>query len=51
MLLLKLTKEIIAFIIYQDECGQIFHFHHPHRFHTQLRVFQATQTFDIFLRQ
>ena len=51
VLLLELAKEVVAFVVNQHKRGQIFDFHHPYRFHAQLRILQAAQTFHILLRQ
>ena len=34
-----LFKEVIAFIIYEDKCREIFYFNFPNGFHSQFRIF------------
>lgn len=41
MLMLELAEEVIAFIVDQHKRRQVIDFHHPHRFHPQLRILKA----------
>ena len=51
LLTVDLLEEIIALVIDQNECREVFHFDFVDRFHAQFWVFHAFQTLDAFLRQ
>ena len=47
----ELFKEVIAFIIHQDECREVLHFDFPDGFHAEFRILYALNRFDILLCQ
>ena len=46
-----MLEEIVAFVVHQDKCREVFHFNFPDGFHPQLRVFHALDALDVVLRK
>ena len=45
---LELFEEVIALVIDQDECREIFHFNFVNRFHTEFRILNTLNAADSF---
>ena len=43
---LQLLEEVIAFIIYEDECREVFYGNLPDSLHTELRILYALDALD-----
>lgn len=46
-----LFEEIVALVVYQDECGEVFHFDLPDSLHAQFGIFHTFDALDIVLSQ
>ena len=44
-------EEVVAFIIHEDESGEVFHFDAPDGFHAKFGVFEYLDFFDMVLRE
>ena len=47
----QLFEEVIALVIYQDECREVLYFNLPDSFHTQFGIFYALDALDVVLCQ
>ena len=47
----QLFEEIIAFVVYQDEGREVFHFNLPNRLHAEFGIFHALDGLDVVLRE
>ena len=46
-----LFEEIVALVVNQDECGEVFHFDLPDSLHAQFGIFHTFDALDIVLSQ
>ena len=46
-----LLEEVIALVVHQDECGEVFYFDLPDGFHAQFGELYAFDVLDVVLRQ
>ena len=47
----QLLEEVVALVINQDECREVFNVNLPHSLHTQFRIFYALDALDRALRE
>ena len=48
---LQLFEEVVALVVYEDECGEILNGDLPYCLHAQLRIFHTLDALDAALRQ
>ena len=46
---LELLEEVIALVIYEDECREVFHLNLPDGFHSEFWVFDTLDALDVIL--
>ena len=46
---LQLLKEVVALVIHQNECGEVFHINLPHGLHAQFGIFHTLDALDAAL--
>ena len=46
---LKHLEEVVALVVNQDECGEVFDFNLPNRFHSEFGVFDKLDFLDVSL--
>ena len=48
---LQLFEEVVALVVYEDECGEILNGDFPNSLHTQFGIFHTLDALDAALRQ
>ena len=46
---LELLEEVVALIVYEDECGEVFYGNLPDGFHAEFGIFHAVDALDAAL--
>ena len=46
---LNLLEEVVALVVHEDECGEVFYFNLPDGFHTELGIFYTLDALDVVL--
>ena len=46
---LQLLEEVVALVIHQNECGEVFHINLPHGLHAQFGIFHTLDALDAAL--
>ena len=48
---LDLLEEIVALIVNEDECGEVFHLNLPNSFHAEFGIFYTLDALNVVLRK
>jgi len=46
---LQLLEEVVALVVNEDECREVFHTDFPYGFHAEFRIFHTFDALDVFL--
>ena len=47
--LFELGEEVVALVIHEDECREVFHLNLPDGFHSEFRILEALHALDVVL--